>query len=66
MVVGLTTTYVISANHHYSCEFEPRSWRGVLDTTICDKVCQWLEAGRWFSPSTPISSTNKIGYASTL
>jgi hypothetical protein len=23
-----------------SCEFEPRSWRGVLDTTICDKVCQ--------------------------
>jgi hypothetical protein len=21
-----------------SCEFEPRSWRGVLDTTLCDKV----------------------------
>ena len=21
------------------CEFEPRSWRGVLDTTLCDKVC---------------------------
>jgi hypothetical protein len=21
-------------------EFEPRSWRGVLDTTLCDKVCQ--------------------------
>ena len=19
---------------------EPRSWRGVLDTTLCDKVCQ--------------------------
>ena len=29
-------------------------WRGVLDTTVCDKVC------RWFSPGTPeISSTNK-------
>jgi len=21
-------------------EFESRSWRGVLDTTLCDKVCQ--------------------------
>jgi hypothetical protein len=23
--------------------------RGVLDTTLCDKVCQWLATGRWFS-----------------
>jgi hypothetical protein len=30
--------------------------RGVFDTTLCDKVCQWLSAGRWFSP---VSSTNK-------
>ena len=36
-----------------SCEFEPRSWWGVLDTTLCDKVCQWLATGRWFSPGTP-------------
>jgi hypothetical protein len=35
---------------------KPISWRGVLNTTLCDKVCQWLEAGRWFSP---VSSTNK-------
>jgi hypothetical protein len=33
--------------------------RGVLDTTICDKVCQSLASGRWFSPDTPVSSTNK-------
>ena len=33
--------------------------RGVFDTTLCDEVCQWLEAGRWFSPGTPASSTNK-------
>jgi hypothetical protein len=33
-----------------SYEFEPRSWRGVLDTTLCDKVCQRLATGRWFSP----------------
>jgi hypothetical protein len=37
-VDGFTTTYAISAYHHLSCEFEPRSWRGVLDTTFCDKV----------------------------
>ena len=33
--------------------------RGVLDTTSCHKVCQWLATGRWFSPGTPVSSTNK-------
>ena len=33
--------------------------QGVLDTTLCDKVCQWFAAGRWFSPGTPVSATNK-------
>jgi hypothetical protein len=51
MVVGVSTTCAISAYHHLSCEFEPCSWRGVLDTTLCDKVCQW------FSPCTPESRT---------
>jgi len=37
MVVGFTTSYAIGAYHHYSCEFEPCSWQGVLDTTLCDK-----------------------------
>ena len=32
---------------------------GVLDTTLSDKVCPWLPTGQWFSPSTPVSSTNK-------
>jgi hypothetical protein len=36
--------------------------RGVLDTTLCDKVCQWLMAGWWFSPSTPVSSTDKTDH----
>ena len=40
IVVGFTTTYAISAYHHQSCEFECHSWRGVIDTTLCDKVCQ--------------------------
>ena len=28
-------------------------------TTLCDKVCQWHATGPWFSPCTPVSSTNK-------
>ena len=31
----------------------------VLDTTLCDKVYQWLATGRLFSSGTPVSSTNK-------
>ena len=31
----------------------------VRSTTLCDKVCQWLATGRWFSLGTPVSSTNK-------
>ena len=54
MVVGFTTTYAISAYHHYSCELESHSWRGVLDTTLCDKVCQRLATGWWFSQCTPV------------
>jgi len=34
-------------------------WRGVLDTTFCDKVFSDLwQVGRFFS-ATPVSSTNK-------
>ena len=56
MVVGFTTTCAISAYHHYSCEFQPRSLQGVLEITLYDKVCQW------FSPGTPVSSTNKTDH----
>jgi hypothetical protein len=60
--IGLTTIYTISAYHHLSCEFKSHSWRGVLDTTLCDKVCLWLAAGQWFSLGTPVSSTNKTDH----
>jgi len=40
IVVGFTTTCAINSYHHQSCDFQPRSWRGVLDTHLCDKVCQ--------------------------
>jgi hypothetical protein len=47
------TTNVVSSNPRIPLR------EGVLDTTFCDKVCQWLAAGRWFSPGIPVSSTNK-------
>jgi hypothetical protein len=34
MVIGFKTA--ISVYHHLSCEFLPRSWRDVLDTSLCD------------------------------
>ena len=61
MVVMVFIWYlcIISANHHWSCEFVSCSRQGVLDTTLCDKGCQWLATGWWFSPGTPVSYTNK-------
>ena len=38
-------------------------WRGVHDTILCDKVCQWLATGRWFSSGTTVSATNKTDYS---
>ena len=61
MVAGFTTTCAISAYNHKNCEFESRSWWGVLDTTLCYKVCQWLVTDRWFSPGTAVTSTNETG-----
>ena len=49
MVVEFTTTCAIIAYHHLSCEIESLSWRGVLDKTLCDKVCQWLATDLWIS-----------------
>jgi hypothetical protein len=43
-----------------SCEFEPHSWLGVLDKTLCDKVCQWLATGLWISLGNPISATKVV------
>ena len=65
--------HTISTYHHWCCEFESWSGQGVQHyvikfvtisirarcTTLCDKVCQWLAKGQWFSPGPPVSSTNK-------
>jgi hypothetical protein len=29
---------------------------------LYNKVCQWLATGRWFSPGTPVSSSNKTDH----
>ena len=31
-------------------------------TTLCDKVCQWLETGWWFSLGTTVSYINKTDH----
>jgi len=59
MEVCFRTTYVISAYYHYTLWVRIPLWRDVFDTTLCDKVCQWPAAGRWFSPCTPVSFTYK-------
>ena len=41
---------------------ESRSCREVFDTTLCDKVCQRLATGQWFSPGTQVSPTNKTDH----
>jgi hypothetical protein len=45
-----------------------RNKRSYINTNINNtnvlnyKVCQWHEAGRWFSPSTPVYTTNKTDH----
>jgi len=58
MVVKFTTTYAISAYHHWCCACVRISIRARC-TTLCDKVCLWLATDRWFFLGTPVSSTNK-------
>jgi hypothetical protein len=40
----------------------PCSLPSVFNTTLCDKICQWLGTGQWFSPDTSISDTNKTDH----
>ena len=67
-VVGFTTVFAISAYHHWCCEFKCCSLQGVHDTTLCDKVCQWLaiHVGRWFSPISSTNNTDRYNIAEIL
>jgi len=54
------SVFIIKTNYYFII-----MWWGAFisyfsqDTALCDNVCQWLAAGRWFSPGTPVSSNNK-------
>ena len=41
--------FMLCSYFHSTCS----SWRGVLDTTLCDKVCQRLATRRCFYSDTP-------------
>jgi hypothetical protein len=61
MVVGFTTTYAISAYHHWCCEFESRSGRGVQHYVIklvsnLRQVCGFLRVLR-FPPPIKLTAT---------
>ena len=50
---------VFSIQPHVINEFDSILWlRRVLDTTSCDKICQWFAADWWFSPDCPVSCTS--------
>ena len=34
--------------------------------TLCDKVCQWIAAGRWFSPVSSTKKTDRYDIAEIL
>ena len=57
MVVGFTTIYEISGYQHKSVEFEFCTWRGVLKSTLCHTIYQWLAPGRWFPPPMKLTAT---------
>jgi hypothetical protein len=58
-VLSSSTSFNVSVWSMSVSEGRYSTTKGLLDTTLCDKVCQSLAAVRWFSPGTPVSSTNK-------
>ena len=66
IVVGFTTTYAISVYHHWCCEFEPRSGRGVQHYVIkfvsdLRQVGGFLQVLR-FPPQIKLTATIKLKY----
>jgi hypothetical protein len=61
MVVGFTTTYAISAYHHWCCEFESRSGQSVQHYVIKFVRDLWQVSGflrvLWFPPPIKLTAT---------
>ena len=48
---------------HYHFKFVvPVDMLCLINVGSWNKVCKWLATGLWFSPGTPVSSTNKTGH----
>ena len=61
MEVGFTTTYALCNQCLSPLMLWVRisiRWR-CTTLHVCDKVCQWLATGQWFSLGPPVSSINK-------
>jgi hypothetical protein len=56
-VCGQVFIYIVTLLYYMSSCFNSNFQRC---TTLCDKVCQWIAKGRWFSPGLPFSSTNSL------
>jgi hypothetical protein len=56
IVVGFTTPCAISPQHYYSCEFKSDLWRVY---SIQHYMIKFVSNLRWFSPGSPVSSTNE-------
>jgi hypothetical protein len=61
MIVGLSSTYTISAYHHLSCDLIPTHGR-MYRYNVMWQVDQWLAAGLYFSPGIMVSYTNKTDH----
>ena len=57
MVAVFTTTYNLCDQSLSPLMLWVRISIRARRTTLCDKVCQWLATGRWFSPGPPISDS---------
>jgi hypothetical protein len=52
MAVGCITTYANQCLSPLTLWVRIPLRRGVLNTTLCDKVCRWLSTVRWLIPGT--------------
>jgi hypothetical protein len=68
MIVGFSTTCAISVYHHWSCEFESRSWWGVLiQHYVVTFVSNLQQFGGFFCvlrfpPSIKLTTTIQLKY----
>jgi hypothetical protein len=55
VVIGPLILYLLPSTKGTICNFF-----GTFVQVLCDKVCQWLASGRWFSPSVKLTTKGAI------